>query len=67
MKTIAQQLNIKTFPFEIKIDGNKIYYENSGGGWWVKWEYQDGNIVYYETSNGFWYKRKWQDGKLVYH
>lgn len=34
MKTIAQQLNIKTFPFPFKIknkNGNIIYYEDSDG------------------------------------
>ena len=31
-KTIAQQLNIKDFPFEIKDkNGNRIYLENSDG------------------------------------
>ena len=32
MKTIAQQLNIKDFPFRIKDNnGNETYYENSDG------------------------------------
>lgn len=32
MKTIAQQLNIKEFPFRIKDkNGNQIYFENSDG------------------------------------
>ena len=32
METIAQQLKIKNFPFEIKDDkGNEIYYEDSNG------------------------------------
>ena len=66
MKTIAQQLNIKTFPFRIKVDGKYAYYETSDG-FWYKSEYQDGNEVYYETSDGFWRKRKWQDGKQVYY
>ena len=51
MKTIAQQLNIKTFPFQIKVDGKEIYCEDSDG-FWVKSEYQDGKLVYYEDSNG---------------
>ena len=45
VKTIAQQLNIKTFPFEIKVDGNIVYCENSKG-YWDKCEFQDGNEVY---------------------
>ena len=58
MKTIAQQLNIKTFPFkrqweksEYK-DGKEVYYENSDG-FWYKYEYQDGNEIYYENSYGY--------------
>jgi hypothetical protein len=51
--TIAQQLNITTFPFEIKDDnGRKIYREDSYG-YWEKAEYdQNGNQIYYENSNG---------------
>ena len=53
MKTIAQQLNIKSFPFEIHdTNGNRIYYEDSTGSWY-KIEYDtNGNLVYYEDSNG---------------
>jgi hypothetical protein len=53
MKTIAEQLNVKDFPFEIKdSDGNEIYYENSGG-YWRKREYDsNGNEIYYENSKG---------------
>ena len=65
MKTIAQQLNIKTFPFRIKVDGKLAYFEKSDG-FWYKREYQDGNCVYHETSNGFWEKFEYQDGNCVY-
>ena len=74
MKTIAQQLNIKTLPFTIKdSNGNEIYREWSDGTWskWVptltaKWEYADGNEIYYESSNGYWQKREYADGKEIY-
>jgi hypothetical protein len=37
MKTIAQQLNITDFPFEINDkNGNEIYFENSTGYWYKK-------------------------------
>ena len=39
MKTIAQQLRVKDFPFKIKDKNNKqIYFENSDGYWWkLEW------------------------------
>ena len=53
MKTIAQNLNIKQFPFEIRdSSGNEIYYENSNG-YWRKREYNsEGDEIYYENSKG---------------
>ena len=53
MKTIAQQLNVKEFPFYIKdSNGNQIYYENSNG-YWSKREWDsNGKVIYYETSHG---------------
>jgi len=67
MKTIAQQLNIKVFPFEIKDkDGNVIYYENSKGYSWRS-EYKDGNVIYYENSKGYSWKKEYKDGKEVYY
>ena len=53
MTTIAQQLKIKEFPFEIKdSNGNRIYFENSEG-YWHKREYDSkGNCIYWEDSNG---------------
>jgi len=51
-KTIAQQLNIKKFPFIIRDENdNEIYYENSYS-YWRKSEYKDGEKVYYEDSRG---------------
>lgn len=51
-KTIAQQLNVKEFPFIGKDSkGNEIYYENSTGSWYKK-EYDcNGKKIYYEDSN----------------
>ena len=52
-KTIAQQLNITKFPFEIKCEkGKEIYYEDSEG-YWTKYQFDEkGNQVYYENSTG---------------
>ena len=69
MKTIAQQLNIKEFPFKIKDkNGNSIYYENSNGVWY-KAEYDsNGNQIYYESSTGFWVKREYDSkGNEIYY
>ena len=68
-KTIAQQLNITKFPFEIKDEkGNEIYYENSTG-YWSKRQYDDkGNEIYYEDSTGFWKKSHFDEkGNRIYY
>jgi len=54
MTTIAQQLKIKEFPFQIKDSkGNCIYFENSNG-YWIKREYDsNGKEIYFENSNGY--------------
>ena len=53
MKTIAQQLNVTEFPFEIKdSNSNQIYYEDSYGYWYKKEYDSNGNQIYYESSNG---------------
>jgi hypothetical protein len=62
MKTIAQELKITDFPFEINDkNNNEIYYETSNGDW-EKREYDsNNNIIYYETSNGFWCKKEYDE------
>jgi hypothetical protein len=53
MKTIAQQLNIKEFPFEIRDkNGNQIYFEYSNGSWYKQEYDSNGNKIYYENSYG---------------
>lgn len=68
-KTIAQQLNITKFPFEIRdANGNIIYYETSYGSW-AKYQYDEkGNRVYFENSTGYWAKSKYDtNGLEVYY
>jgi len=68
MKTIAQELNVTDFPFEIKDkNGNKIYWENSNEDW-IKREYDsNGNEIYHENSNEDWIKREYDsNGKVIY-
>lgn len=59
-KTIAQQLNVKDFPFEIKDKNNReIYYENSDGYWERREWDSNGNRIHFENSNGDWYRSEW--------
>ena len=62
MQTIAQQLGIKKFPFEIKDDnGNVIYWETSDG-FWSKREFDEkGNLIYYEEFDGYWLKQEFDE------
>ena len=67
-KTIAQQLNVTEFPFEIKdSNGNRLYYERSEG-YWNKREYDsNGKVIYYGDSEGYWNKREYDsNGKVIY-
>jgi hypothetical protein len=66
--TIAQQLNIKDFPFVIKDkNGKEIYYENSTGEWSKKEYDANDKEIYFENSNGYWCKCEYDAyGKLIY-
>ena len=68
-KTIAQQLNVKEFPFIITDDnGNKIYYEESSRFWYKQEFNENGNQIYYEDFEGFWYKREFdENGNVIYY
>jgi hypothetical protein len=51
--TIAQQLKITEFPFEIRNSKGGLIYFESSTGYWAKWEYDaNGNQIYFENSNG---------------
>jgi len=69
MKTIAQQLNVKEFPFIIRDSkGNVIYFEDSNGSWYKKEYDSNGNVIYYENSIGGWYKRECDsNGNEIYY
>ncbi len=67
-KTIAQQLNIIEFPFEIKDrKGFTTYYEYSDG-YWRRYEwYKNGYILYSQDSDGYWYRYEWdKKGNVIY-
>jgi heme-degrading monooxygenase HmoA len=63
MQTIAQQLNIKKFPFQIRdTHGKQIYLEDSNG-YWIRREWDSrGKIIRWEDSNNFWEKMEWDSG-----
>ncbi len=68
MKTIAEQLNIKKFPFRIKDkNGNITYYEDSYGYWYREELCENGYILYSKDSDGDWYRYEWdKNGNVIY-
>ena len=59
MKTIAQQLKVSEFPFEIEDkNGNRIYFEDSDDYWYKREFDKNSNEIYFEDSNGYWSKRE---------
>lgn len=68
MKTIAQQLNVKEFPFEIKDNNDNVIYREKSSGYWFKSEYDsNGNETYCENSKGAWYKKEYDsNGNEIY-
>jgi hypothetical protein len=68
MSTIAQQLNVKEFPFVIKDNnGNMVYWENSNWYWCRKEYDSNGNMVYWENSNWYWEKYEYDsNGNRIY-
>ena len=69
MKTIAQQLNIKNFPFEIKNDKGNIIYSEYSTGYWSKSEYDsNNNQIYFEDLDGYWSKSEYDsNNKEIYY
>jgi YD repeat-containing protein len=68
MKTIAQELGIKEFPYEIKDkQGRVIYYEEADGFWSKKAYDSRGNLIYLFDSDGSWMRQIYDDdGNLAY-
>lgn len=68
-KTIAQQLNIKEFPFIIKDKQNNIIYFEYSSGFWYKQEFdENNNIIYLKNSDGYWFKKEFdKSGKQIYY
>jgi len=68
MKTIAEQLNVKEFPFSIKDkNGNIIYIENEDGYWYKSEFDSNNNRLYFEDSFGVWFKYEYDlRGNKIY-
>ncbi len=69
MKTIAQQMNVKEFPFYMyDANGNVVYQENSSG-FWSKFRYDThDNKVYSGNSKGVEYKFEYDEwGNQIYY
>jgi len=67
-QTIAQELNITQFPFEIRNGGNLIYKEWEDG-FWTRMEYNSrGQQIYYDNKDNLWEKREYDDkGVEIYY
>jgi hypothetical protein len=69
MKTIAEQLNIKEFPFEIKDKNGNLLYREHSDNYWRKYECdENGNVRHYEDSSGYWENCEYdENGNLRYY
>jgi len=69
MKTIAQQLYIKEFPFIIRNDNGNILYHETEKGYWSKYEYdRNNNQTYFKNLSGYWNKAEYDsDNNQIYY
>jgi len=68
MKTIAQQLGVTDFPFDIRDGRGRLIYREFKRGSWAKYKFDsEGREVYYQSSSSFWVKREYDDnGSEIY-
>ena len=68
MSTIAQQLNVKDFPFEIRDKKGRLIYWEDSDGYWRKYEYDsNGNPIYFEYTDEYWSKWEYDsNGNPIY-
>jgi hypothetical protein len=67
-QTIARQLGIKQFPFEIRDKQGNLIYKEKESGCWERREYNSqGELIFYEDSTELWEKREYcSEGKEIY-
>jgi hypothetical protein len=68
-QTIAQELGIKHFPFEIWDGNGNLIYKEWWDGFWRRMEYNlQGQQIYYENKNNLWEKREYDEqGREIYY
>lgn len=69
MKTIAEQLNVKEFPFRIWDSKKRLIYFEESDKRWAKYEHDsEGNVIYFKNSKGYWSKREYDaSNKEIYY
>ena len=69
MTTIAQQLKVSEFDFEIKDKNDNLIYYEDVTNFWAKREFdKNNNLIYYQDSYGFWAKREFdKNNNLIYY
>jgi len=61
-QTIAQQLGITQFPFEIWDGKGNLIYKEWEDGFWRRMEYNSrGQQIYYDDKDNLWEKREYDD------
>jgi len=68
-ETICEFLHIKTFPFDIKDDKDRILYKEEKDGLTYRHEYDDnGNMIYGENNEGYWFKQSFDNlNRLLFY
>jgi hypothetical protein len=68
MKTIAQRLNVKEFPFVIKNKNGRVIYKEFADGLNTSIKYFANNPVRINSSNGYWAIKEYDiDNNVIYY
>ena len=68
-KTIAQQLGVTDFPFEVRDRRGNIIYKEYKEGFWVKREFDSENReLHFQRSDNYWVKWEYdEEGEEIYY
>jgi hypothetical protein len=68
MKTIAQELGVTDFPFEIRDGKGNLIYIEMEDGFWIKWQWSNKRQMYCQNSSNYWEKREYDSsGNEIYY